>query len=53
MGHQGAPIDIFLNCTLKNSELAINWPSSGPRLHIYAICNIGVWLVYGQILTKL
>ena len=32
MDHQGAPNVIFRHYTLKNSELAQNWPSSGPRL---------------------
>ncbi len=32
MGHQGAPNVNFHHYTVKNSELAKNWPSSGPRL---------------------
>ena len=32
MDHQGAPNVDFHHYTLKNSELAKNWPSSGPRL---------------------
>ena len=32
MGHQGAPNINFRHYTLKNLELAKNWPSSGPRL---------------------
>ena len=32
MDRQGAPILNFHHYTLKNSELAKNWPSSGPRL---------------------
>ena len=31
-GHQGAPNINFRHYTLKKSELAKNWPSSGPRL---------------------
>ncbi len=32
MGHQGATMDTFHDCPLKNSELAKNWPSNGPTL---------------------
>ncbi len=32
MDHQGATIVNFHHYTLKKSELAKNWPSSGPRL---------------------
>ncbi len=32
MDHQGAPNVNFHHYTLKNLELAKNWPSSGPRL---------------------
>ncbi len=32
MDHQGAQNVNFHHYTLKNSELAKNWPSSGPRL---------------------
>ncbi len=32
MDHQGALNVNFRHYTLKNSELAKNWPSSGPRL---------------------
>ncbi len=32
MDHQGVPNVNFNHYTLKKSELAKNWPSSGPRL---------------------
>ncbi len=43
MDLQGAPNINFHHCTLKKSELAKNWPSSGPRLSrisTYDICNL-------------
>ncbi len=41
MDHKGAPNVNFRHYTLKNSELAKNWPSSGPRLsRIFTIMNL-------------